>query len=262
VTVTTDTKVRLETAPSGLRVIRLADAAHRNAIDNVMRDELTRAVGQVARDASARAVVVTGDGQDFCSGTDVIDTFDGLAQLPLEQVRARLVAVYESFLALRRLEIPTIAAVRGAAIGAGANLALSCDVRIAARDATFAFTFTRIGLHPGGGATWHLVQALGRAKAMRVLLDGDTLDADALLRGGLVERVVDDPEAEARAMAERWCALDPDLARSVKRAVNTAGDEGFAASVEFESQAQARSARRPEIQEFVERMRARRKGRS
>ena len=259
---TTTAKVRLETGAAGLRVIRLADPAHRNAIDHTMRDELTAAVAAVARDGDARVLVLTAEGQDFCSGADVIDTFDGLAAKPIEDVRAGLLSVYESFLALRRLEIPTIAAVRGAAIGAGANLALSCDVRIAGRDASFGFTFTRIGLHPGGGATWYLASALGRAGALRVLLDGDTLDAEALARAGIAERVVDDPEAEARAMAERWCALDPDLARSIKRAVSSAAEEGFAATVELESWAQARSAQRPQIQEAVERMRARRKGRS
>jgi enoyl-CoA hydratase len=262
VSVTTATKVRLETHAAGLRVVRLADPAHRNAVDNVLRDQLVRAVGDVASDAEARALVVTADGPDFCAGADLIETFDGAAGRPLEDVRADLVRVYDTFLALRGLAIPTIAAVRGAAIGAGANLALSCDVRIAGRDASFAFSFTRIGLHPGGGATWYLVDALGRARALRVLLDGDTLDAEALLRAGIVERVVDDPEAEALALAARWCALDPDLARSIKHVVDEAADIGFAASVELESWAQARSAQRPQIQQAVERMRARRQGRS
>ena len=255
-------KVRLETHAAGLRVIRLSDPAHRNAVDNVLRDELARAVGDVARDGEARALVVTADGPDFCAGADLIDTFDGAAGRPLENVRADLVRVYDSFLALRGLAIPTIAAVRGAAIGAGANLALSCDMRIAGRDASFAFSFTRLGLHPGGGATWYLVDALGHGRALRVLLDGETLDAEALLHAGIVERVVEDPEAEALAMAARWCALDPDLARSIKHVVNTAAVEGFAASVELESRAQARSAQRPQIQAAVDRMKARRQGRS
>jgi enoyl-CoA hydratase len=255
-------KVRLETRAAGLRVIRLADPAHRNAVDSALRDGLARAVADVARDPAARALVVTADGPDFCAGADLIDTFDGAASRPLENVRADLVRVYDSFLTLRSLAIPTIAAVRGAAIGAGANLALSCDVRVAGRDASFAFSFTRLGLHPGGGATWYLVDALGRGRALRVLLDGETLDAEALLRMGIVERLVEDPEAEALAIAARWCALDPDLARSIKHVVDEAAANGFAASVELESWAQARSAQRPQIQEAVERMRARRQGRS
>src|SRR5258705_7818578 len=182
-------KVLLETRAAGLRVIRLADPAHRNAVDSALRDGLGRAVADVARDGEARALVVTADGPDFCAGADLIDTFDGAASRPLENVRADLVRVYDSFLALRGLAIPTIAAVRGAAIGAGANLALSCDVRVARRDASFAFSFTRLGLHPGGGSTWFLVDAIGHGGALRVLLDGETLDAEALLRARIVERI-------------------------------------------------------------------------
>jgi enoyl-CoA hydratase len=256
------TKVHLETRASGVRVIRLTDARHRNAIDRALRDELAAAVAAVTSDDSARALVVTADGPDFCAGADLIDTFDGAAGRPLEAVRADLVLFYESFLAIRRLAIPTIAAVRGQAIGAGANLALSCDVRFAGHDAKFAVPFTRIGLHPGGGATYYVTKILGRERALRVLLDGDTIDAPAALDAGLVSAVVDDPEAEAFATAERWATLDGDLAQSVKRAVDIAIDVGFAASVDFESRAQARSAQRPEIQKAVERLRARRQGRS
>jgi len=256
------TKVDLQTRASGVRVIRLTDARHRNAIDRALRDELAAAVAAVASDDSARALVVTADGPDFCAGADLIDTFDGAATRPLEELRADLVRFYESFLAIRMLAIPTIAAVRGQAIGAGANLALSCDVRIAAPDAKLVMAFTRIGLHPGGGATYFLAKALGRERALRVLLDGETIDAQAALETGLVSVVTEDPDAEAFAIAERWAALDPDLARSVKRALDVAIDEGFAASVDFESRAQARSAQRPEIQKAVERLRERRQGRS
>ena len=255
-------KVRLDARASGVRVIRLTDGRHRNAIDRVLRSELAAAVGMVAGDDSARTLVVTADGPDFCAGADLIDTFDRVAERPVEDVRADLVRIYDSFLGIRALAIPTIAAVRGQAIGAGANLALSCDVRIAAPDAKLAVPFTKLGLHPGGGATYYLVTALGRERALRVLLDGETLGAQEALDFGLVSAVTEDPEQEALALAERWAALDPDLARSVKRAVGVAIEEGFAPSVDFESRAQARSARRPAIQEAVERLRARRQGRS
>jgi len=259
---TATARVRLETREAGVRVIRLADPAHRNAIDRTLRDELARAVGAVAGDDAARVLVVTADGPDFCSGADLIDTFDNAAARPAEELRADLLKIYDSFLALRALAIPTIAAVRGQAVGAGANLAFSCDVRVAAPDAKFAIVFTKIGLHPGGGATYYLARMLGRERALRVLLDGETIEAQAALDAGLVSAVAEDAEAEALAIAERWAALDPDLARSVKRAVDIALDEGFAASVDFESRAQARSAQRPEIQKAVERLRARRQGRS
>jgi enoyl-CoA hydratase len=258
---TATARVRLESREGGVRVIRLADAAHRNAIDRGLRDELAQAVGAVAEDGAARVLVVTADGPDFCAGADLIDTFDNAAARPTEELRADLLRIYDSFLALRALTIPTIAAVRGQAIGAGANLAFSCDVRIAAPDAKFAIVFTKIGLHPGGGATYYLAKMLGRERALRVLLDGETLDAQAALAAGVVSQVAADAEGEAVALALRWAALDPDVARSIKRAVDIAIDEGFAPSVDFESLAQARSAQRPQIQEAVERLRARRQGR-
>jgi enoyl-CoA hydratase len=258
---TATARVGLETREGGVRVIRLADPAHRNAIDRTLRDELARAVGAVARDDAARVLVLTADGPDFCSGAELIDTFDNAAARPAEELRADLLKIYDSFLALRALPIPTIAAVRGQAVGAGANLAFSCDVRIAAPDAKFAMVFTKIGLHPGGGASYYLAKMLGRERALRVLLDGETLDAQAALRAGVVSQVADDAEVEALAMASRWAALEPDVARSIKRAIDIALDEGFAPSLDFESRAQTRSAQRPQIQEAVERLRARRQGR-
>src|SRR5205085_9949532 len=88
-----------------------------------------------------------------------------------------------------------------------------CDVRLAAPDASFGAVFSRIGLHPGGGCTYFLTRLLGPQGALRLLLDGGSLDAQAAVRGGLVGEIVDDPETEASAMAARWAKLDPDLAR-------------------------------------------------
>src|SRR5947207_6831980 len=161
-----------------------------------MRDELAAAVADVAQDEGARALVVTADGSDFCAGADLIDTFDGASSRELEALRADLMRIYDSFLGIRRLAIPTIAAVRRQAVGAGANLAFSCDVRIAGPDAKFAIVFTKIGLHPGGGATYYLVRLLGRERALRLLVDGDTIDAETARDRGVVSQIAADPEAE------------------------------------------------------------------
>lgn len=252
------TKVRLQSPAEGVRVIRLADPSHRNALDRRLRQELTTASASVAADPDARVLVVTGDGPAFCSGADVVDTFDGISARPIEEVRDFLLRFYESFLGIRDLPIPTIAAVRGAAIGAGLNLAFSCDVRLAAPDATFGMTFSRIGLHPGGGASFFLARTLGPQRALRLLLDGATLDAPAALHGGIIDEIVEDPEASAIAIATRWARLEPALARAIKRSVQLAVGSGFDATLEFESWAQAASARRPSIQEIVEHHRAKR----
>ena len=257
---TTFAKVRLESPTNGVRVLRLADPNHRNAIDRVMCDELTKSVAQVAHDDTALVLVVTGDGPVFCAGADLIDTFDNAASRPIAELRATLARIYDSFLRIRELRIPTIAAIRGAAIGAGANLAFACDLRLASRDASFGVTFTKLGLHPGGGASFFLASTLGPQRALRVLLDGETIDAEAAVSTGLVLPLVDDPVTEALAIAERWSALDPDLVRSVKRTIAIAQSEGLAASTAFESWAQAKSAQQPQVQHAVDRLRARREG--
>jgi len=244
-------KVVLEDAGDGVRVIRLADPRRRNAIDRVLRDELVAAAAAVASDAAARSLVLRADGPSFCSGADLVETFGGADRKSVAEVRADLVRIYEAILCIRDLEIPTVAAVRGAAIGAGLNLALACDVRLAAPDASFAALFSRIGLHPGGGCSYLLTEAMGPQRAMRVLLDGETLEANTAVHAGLVDEVVDDPEARALEAAHRWARLDPELARGIKRSVRLAKTEGLAASLEFESWAQAASARKPRIQELV-----------
>jgi enoyl-CoA hydratase len=249
--------VRIESAANGVRVLRLTNPARRNAIDRASRAELAAAVASLAADGEARVLVVTADGPAFCAGADLLDLFGDASSQPIERIRADLMQVYDSFLRILDLPIPTIAAVRGAAVGAGLNLALCCDVRLAAPDVSFGAVFSRIGLHPGGGCTYFLTRLLGPQGAMRLLLDGGSLDAEAALRHGLVSEIVDDPEAAALTMAERWAELDPTLARDVKRSVRLAVDAGFAATVEYEAWAQAASATRPEVQAIVEQRRTR-----
>ena len=249
------TTVRIDDAGDGIRILRLTTPARRNAIDRVSRAELAAAVATIADDESVRVLIVTGDGPSFCAGADLVDLFGDAPGQPIAQIRDDLMRVYESFLNILDLPIPTIAAVRGAAIGAGLNLALSCDVRLAAPDVTFGAVFSRIGLHPGGGCTYFLTRLLGPQGAMRILLDGGSLDAEGALRHGLVSEIVDDPEVAALEMAQRWAKLDPALARDIKRSVRLATDAGFEATVEHEAWAQAASATRPEVQAVVEQRR-------
>ncbi|WP_459710627.1 enoyl-CoA hydratase [Actinophytocola sp. KF-1] len=234
--------VLLEEPAPGVRLLRLDDPGKRNAISPALQEALVSAVDTVAADADARALVVTGNGTAFCAGADLDATF-GPPGLPVHAVRDRLRATYESFLRVRRLPIPTIAAVQGAAVGAGANLALCCDLRVAGPRARFGFTFTRLGLHPGGGCTHFLVRALGPQRAMAVLLDGATLDAPTAAAAGLVLEVVDDPVATAVATATRYAALDPALVADIKRTVAIAAGGTFDAVLDFESWAQASSVR-------------------
>lgn len=237
----------------GVRILTLHDPDRRNAIGPDMRDALAAAVAAVADDADARALVVTGAGTAFCAGADLPAVFGG-PERPEAQIRRELQHLYRSFLGVADLAIPTIAAVQGPAVGAGLNLAMCCDLRIAGPEATFAATFTRLGLHPGGGCTPFLVRALGAQRALAVLLDGETLTATEAVSEGLALRVAEEPLAEATTLAGRYARLDPDLARDIKRSVRLAEEAGFGPTLEFESWAQASTATKPAIREAVDRL--------
>lgn len=250
-------KVRVDTQDDGVRVLTLTDPQRRNAMDDEMGAELRQACAGLRADPAARVLVVVGEGTAFCAGADLPALF-GDPDRPVAETHERLQAYYRAFFAVRELPFPTIAAVNGPAVGAGLNLALACDVRIAAPAATFGATFANIGLHPGGGCTWFLVRALGPSRALRTLLVGDALDAEQACAWGLAEGPVDDCRSEALALAGRIAAVEPRLARHIKRAVGIAVEtDDFGAVVEYESWAQAASASSPQLQAWVDRFRPR-----
>lgn len=245
--------VELTDGPAdGVRILTLNDPDRRNALSPALQAELGDAVDAVRADATARVLVVAGNGPAFSAGADLPALF-GHADREIGEIRAGLRAVYDSFLRVRRLEIPTIAAVHGAAVGAGVNLAMSCDIRIAGPAARFGVTFTKLGLHPGGGCTHFLTQALGRQRAIALILDGGVLGADDALRLGLVLDVVEDPLTGAVERAVQWAAIDPALSRDIKRAVGIAENGDFDATLDFESWAQAASTRSPLLAEAIAR---------
>jgi enoyl-CoA hydratase len=243
-------KVRLEERDGGLRVLTLTDPDRRNVIDAQMRDELLGAVRSVGADPEATALVVTGEGSAFCAGADLPAIF-GDASRSVATIREDLREVYACFLAVRSLAVPTIAAVQGPAVGAGLNLAMVCDLRVAGPRAKFAATFSQIGLHPGGGCTWFLVQALGPERALKLLLDGGTLVGQEAVEAGLAGVLADDPLETALELGRRYADLDGRLSRDIKRAVAIAARDGLDATIDFEGWAQASSATGPQIQQFV-----------
>ncbi len=236
-------------ADGGVRHIELSAPDRRNALTLPMLDDLAVAIADVARDADARALVVSAQGKAFCAGADVSSLFGDTTRPPAD-IRDDLKGVYARFLGLRDLKIPTIAAVNGVAVGAGANIAFACDTIVAGPRAKFVISFADIGLHPGGGCTWFLTDRLGSARAMMAVLDAQSIDAHEALRTGLVSRLVDEPEDDALALATRWAARDPQLTRDMKRAVRLAEGGSFDAVVELESWAQAAAVTRPAFQAY------------
>ena len=244
-------KVSIESPADGVRLVTLRDPDRRNAMDSVMGAELIAASETISGDPDARAVVITGEGKAFCAGADLPALF-GDPDRPVTQVHDDLQQYYRAFFSVLELPVPTIAAVNGAAVGAGLNLAMACDVRIAGPHASFGATFAKIGLHPGGGCTWFLVRALGASRALQTMLLADPLPADKAVAWALAEGIEDDPVAAAVAMAERFAAVDPALARNITRSVGIAVETGdLGAVLEYESWAQAASASSEQLQEWV-----------
>lgn len=239
-------------ADGPVRVLTLNAPERRNALDRPLLDELAAAVRAVADDRDARALVVTGAGRAFCAGADLAGLFGDLDR-PTEEMRDHLMGVYASFLGLRDLTIPTIAAVGGAAIGAGLNVALACDVIVAGPRAGFGPTFTEIGLHPGGGCSWMLTERIGRGRATAALFSGAVIDADEAFRIGLAEEVAEDARATALQLGHRYAGREPQLMADVKQSVRLAATSDLATSLDYESWRQAESMQNERFRTFMQR---------
>ena len=170
----------------GVAVVTLNDPARRNVFSGPLVHALAAAMDRAERDEATRCVVVTGAGSAFCAGAEVA-TLRGAANGEWDDVET----VYQGFLRVRDCPLPTIAAVNGPAVGAGFNLALACDVRLAGPGALFDTRFTALRLHPGGGHAWMLARAVGQQQATLACLFGETWDAQAAVRAGLAAAVVE-----------------------------------------------------------------------
>jgi enoyl-CoA hydratase len=228
----------------GIATLTLNNPQERNSMTAEMVTEIVAAMDAAEADADVRVVIVTGTPPAFCAGANL----GNLA----EATRESLLGIYEGFLRVARSPLPTIAAVNGAAVGAGMNLALGCDVRIAAKSARFDSRFLQLGLHPGGGNTWMQLRIAGMQTTMATVAFGDVLDGEAALRAGLVWKCVDDAAliATAREFAAKAAGAPKELLESIKKtiveigAVPTHGE-----AVEFELGPQVWSTRQPWFRE-------------
>src|SRR5437868_4974239 len=215
--------VRIDVA-DGVGVLTLDEPDRRNALNLDMVKRITDAFDEFESHGSGvGAVIVTGAPPAFCAGADLGDLG---AQMSTDDRERELRAIYEGFLRVGRSPLPTIAAVNGAAVGAGMNLALVCDVRLAARRAKFDTRFLQIGLHPGGGHTWMLDRICGPQTAAAMVLFGEVLDGEAAARCGLAWKVVDDDALmdTARELAGRAAAAPVGLVRRLQPALRTGAE--------------------------------------
>jgi enoyl-CoA hydratase len=176
-------------------ILTLNDPDKRNAITLAMNDEIAAVLDDWESDDGIGAMVVTGAGKGFCAGADLDD-------LLADQGEEGMKKIYEGFLRIAHTPLPTIAAVNGAAVGAGFNMVLACDIVLAARDrARFDSRFLQIALHPGGGHTWRLRSIVGRQTTMAMVLFGEVVKAEEAKELGIVWRVVDDETLVDEAVA-------------------------------------------------------------
>jgi len=231
-------------------VITVSDPARRNAMAVDLAGALVEAIRSAERDEGVGAVVVTGEPPAFCAGAD-------LSQLGASKEDG-LRTIYQGFLAVAQCTLPTIAAVNGAAVGAGVNLALACDLRLAGPKARFDSRFLQLGLHPGGGYTWMANRVLGPQGAAAVTLFGENLGAEEAERAGLVWRAVDDPLATAVELAGRAADAPRDLVITTKRTMRvTASQASQLDAVEVEIRAQVASLESPAFAERLAALKAR-----
>jgi 2-(1,2-epoxy-1,2-dihydrophenyl)acetyl-CoA isomerase len=232
----------------GVAVVRLNRPEVMNALNGPMRAELTDALRRGGREA--RTVVLTGAGQAFCSGQDLGDAAR-LGAVDLERV---LREEYEPLLAaIGECPVPVIAAVNGAAAGAGANLALAADVVIAAERAVFVQAFTRIGLMPDAGGTWRLPRQVGMARAMGLALFGERLGAREAAAWGLIWEAVADGDFEWhwRARAEMLARGPTEAFRALKTALRESPGNDFATQLAREAELQGGLGRSRDFREGV-----------
>ena len=219
--------------------LTLNDPENRNPVSDMI-DELVAAVERMDRDMSVRVGILTGAGRAFSSGGNVKKMADrshgGLAaHSAAETRRTYRHGIQRIPLAFERIEVPIIAAVNGAAIGAGCDLACMCDIRIAGESAKFAESFVKVGIVPGDGGAFLLPRVVGFAKAAEMSLTGDLLDAQEALRFGLVSKVVPDAElmAEARKIALRIAANSPHAVRMTRRLLRESQGMGLSGTLEL-----------------------------
>ena len=244
--------LRVERPSDGVALLVLDNPDQRNAMSDAMTEAWSAAVADLAGDPTVRAVVVTGEGSAFCSGGDT-SWIAGDPDATVDDLRRRMLPFYRAWLAIRSLEVPTIAAVNGAAIGAGLCLALACDIRYAATSARLGVPFVKLGMHPGMAATWSLPEVVGPAAARDLLLTGRVVGADEALRLGLVSRVIDDAtfRDEVLAVAADVAATAPIATRLTKLALADGGHATYDAALQWEALAQPVTLATEDLQEGI-----------
>ncbi|MFO1337429.1 MAG: enoyl-CoA hydratase-related protein [Burkholderiaceae bacterium] len=237
-----------------VRTLTLNRPSALNSFTSAMHAELRDALDAAAATASVRAVVLTGAGRGFCAGQDLNDPGMAAGADGHVDIGAVIEANYKPLaLKVRAMPVPVLAAVNGVAAGAGANLALGCDLVIAARSASFIQAFSKIGLIPDCGGTWLLPRLLGRGRALGLALTGDKLPADEAARMGLIWQCVEDSALAdtAMALAQRLAAMPVKALAATREAFDLAAGMDMAEALSLEARMQRDLGRQHDFAEGV-----------
>ncbi|HEU5020027.1 MAG TPA: 2-(1,2-epoxy-1,2-dihydrophenyl)acetyl-CoA isomerase PaaG [Pseudolabrys sp.] len=240
---------------AGYRVITLNRPDRLNAFNESMHRRLAAALGDAEADPSCRALLLTGAGRAFCTGQDLSDR---VKMLQSGDVRPDLGASLGTFYnplirRLRGLQFPVVAAVNGVAAGAGANLALACDIVLAARSAQFIQSFAKVGLIPDSGGTWTLPRLVGAARARGLALTAEPLPAEKAEAWGMIWKAVDDDKlmVEAEALCARFAEAPTFGLAQIKRALDASETNGLDAQLDLERELQRAAGFSPDYAEGV-----------
>ncbi|MFL6127706.1 MAG: enoyl-CoA hydratase/isomerase family protein [Mycobacteriales bacterium] len=256
------TPLRTDRTADGVLVLTLDLPERRNAMTPELTTAWAAAIQEAATDQGLRCLVVTGAGSAFCAGGDLSWLEQGGA-LGVDAVRSRMLPFYRTWLAVRDLEVPTIAAVNGPAVGAGLALALACDLRYAVPTARLSVPFTALGIHPGMATTWLLPEVAGLAVARDLLLTGRSVTGADAVASGLVNGTfpavtfLEDVLGVARTIASRA----PVATRLTKAALAAGGHASMDAALAWEAIAQPVTMITEDAQEGVRAQRERRPAR-
>lgn len=211
-----------------------------NAFSDTMREDLLRSVREAESNPEVRCVVITGAGRAFCAGGDIASMAELQAKADTSVIDRRMALGSQIVQCLRTMPKPVIAAINGAAAGAGVNLALACDMRFAAKSARFSESFVKIGLVPDWGGTYLLTQIVGTGKALELMMNGDRIDAEEALRLGLVNRIFPDEtlREDALRIAQQLAAGPSETLAHIKRAVYIGATGTLVEALAYEAQAQ------------------------
>ena len=243
----------LSTTEGAVRWLTLNRPKALNSFTAAMHGELRDALDLAAADSTVRCIVLTGAGRGFCAGQDLNDEGMGVGG-GLNDVQGIVERHYKPLaLRIRNMPVPVLAMVNGVAAGAGANIALGCDMVLAARSASFIQAFSKIGLVPDGGGTWLLPRLVGRARALGLAMTGDKLPAEEAQAIGLIWRCVDDAALleTTTALATKLAAMPARALAATRAILDDAVPMGYADALGQEARVQGEMAAAADYAEGV-----------